>query len=150
MSSKSVLVGIGGLIALLAVVAIVLAVQPAETFDPSTPEGAAQQYYQAVLAGDNERALSSMTEVLRDACDERISFYDRGADARIVVTKSSVENDSAILDVTIEIFYGDGPFGGGSYDQDERIVLERADGRWLIAEPAWPMDDFRCAPVGDP
>ncbi|MEE8457497.1 MAG: hypothetical protein V3S28_05565 [Acidimicrobiia bacterium] len=143
-TSNSVLVVIGVVVAVLVVVAVVLAVQPPKTFDTDTPEGAVQRYYEAVLDGDDDLASTYMTEDLNESCGREFRYFDKGEDARIVIVASRIEDDRAELDVTIEVSYGDGPFGGGSYDQDETVRLERHGDRWLISEPTWPMDRYGC------
>jgi hypothetical protein len=143
-TSNSVLVVIGVVVAVLVVVAVVLAIQPPKTFDADTPEGAAQRYYEAVLDGDDDLASTYMTEDLNESCGREFRYLDKGEDARIVIVASEIEDDRAELDVTIEVSYGEGPFGGGSYDQDETLRLERHGDLWLIMEPTWPMDRFGC------
>lgn len=142
--SRTVLLVVGSLVGLLVAVAVVLALQPPPVFDASTPEGAAQGYYQALLDGDEELAATYMTEELQQACDGGFWYYDRRKDARIVIVRSVVDGDSAELDVRIEIAYGGGPFGGGSYDQEESVELERHGDRWLISQATWPMDRYAC------
>ena len=61
-----------------------------------------------------------------------------------MIVRSVVDGDSAELDVRIEIAYGGGPFGGGSYDQEESVELERHGDRWLISQATWPMDRYAC------
>lgn len=146
-TSSIALAVIGGIVALLVVVAVILAIQPPATFDPDTPEGAAQGYYEAVLDGENELAFTYLTEELRDDCDDEFWWHNESEDARIVITRSEIEGDRAELDVTIEVSYGDGPFGGGSYSQDETVKLELHGDRWLISAPTWPMDRYGCGLV---
>lgn len=143
-TSNSVLIAIGVFVAILVVVAVVLAVQPTRTFDADTPEGAAQGYYEAMLDGDEELASTYMTEELKDSCEGRFRYVDEGEDARIVITGTEIRDDRAQLDVMIEVSYGDGPFDGGSYDQDEKVMLELHGDRWLISDPTWPMDRYGC------
>lgn len=142
--SRTVLLVVGSLVGLLVVVAIVLALQPPPVFDPSTPEGAAQGYYQALLDGDEDLARTFMTEDLQKACDRSFTFYNKEDDTRVVITRTEIDGDRAELDIGIEIAYGGGPFGGGSYDQDETVELELHGDRWLISEPTWPMDRYAC------
>lgn len=143
-TSNSVLVAIGVLVAVLVVVAVALALQPPKTFDADTPEGAAQRYYEAVLDGDDDLASTYMTEDLMDSCGREFRYFDKGEDARIVIVGSKIEDDRAELDVAIEVSYGEGPFGGGSYDRDETVRLVRHGDRWLIDEETWPMDRYGC------
>ncbi len=143
-TSNSVLLAIGAFVAILVAVAVVLAIQPPKTFDADTPEGAAQRYYKAALDGEDDLAFTYMTEDLKESCGGELRYFDKGEDARIVIVSSTIEGDRAKLEVTIEVSYGDGPFGGGSYDRDETLRLERQNDRWLITEPTWPMDRYGC------
>lgn len=42
--SRTILIGIGAAVVVLVAIAVVLAIQPPELYDPATPEGAAQGY----------------------------------------------------------------------------------------------------------
>jgi hypothetical protein len=146
-TSNSVLLAIGVFVAILVAAAVVLAIQPPATLDADTPEGAAQRYYKAVLDGDDDLAFTYMTDDLKDSCGQELQYFDKGEDARIVIVASTIEDEQAELEVTIEVTYGDGPFGRDSYDRDETMRLERHGDRWLITEPTWPMDRYGCAEV---
>lgn len=143
-TSNSVLMIIGAFVALLLVVAVVLAIQPPKTFDPLTPEGTVQGYYEAVLDEDYELAFTFLTEEARDSCELDFWYLRRDEDVRIVIVGSEIADERAELDVTIEVFYGEGPFNGGSYSEDETVRLELRGDLWLISEPTWPMDRFAC------
>lgn len=148
--SRKILIAIGVAIGVLFVVATIIAVQPPTTFDPATPEGTTQGYFQAIDDGDQDRALSYMTEDLQKRCprdDLRYRFRDVG-DGRIgvVILSTTVDGDMAEVEVSVTEFYGGGPFNGGSYQHDETLVMERIGGRWLIVELPWPL--FMCAPEG--
>lgn len=142
--SSSILTAIGLLVAVLVVVAVVLALRPTEVFDPTTPEGTAQGYYEAVIDGDENLAFSYTTEELREACGGTFGFYEEGEDARIVITDSDTRGDTTRLDVVIEVQYGENPFSAGSYKRDETITMERRGDRWLISKPTWPMYQYQC------
>lgn len=145
--SNAVLMAIGVIVALLVVVAVVFALQPPTQFDPNTPEGTAQGYFQALNDGDTELAETFMTEELRTQCASEWWYFDIDASNRVVITHSQIDGNKARIDVNIESSYGDGPFGGGSYDQDETLTMERYGEIWLISEPAWPMDRYACGEV---
>ena len=145
--SNTILAAIGTVVGVLVIVGVILALQPPPKFDPGTPEAAAQGYYEAVLDDDDELAASYMTDELKRDCNGEFWYRDTSSGARIVITRSEVDGERAELDVTIETSYGEGPFGGGSYDQDETVVLELRGDRWLISEPTWPMDEYRCRRV---
>lgn len=147
-SSRSVLGSFGAVIAILIVVAVVVALQPPPTFDPGTPEATAQGYFNAVNEADRKLAETYMTADLVDRCDEHYWYYEEERNSRVVITDSKIDGDTAKLDVTITVSYGEGPFGGGGYDEDETVVMERVGDVWLISEPAWPMDRWACGERG--
>lgn len=142
-----VLASISVVVVLLLVVAVVFALQPPTQFDPNTPEGTAQGYFQALNDGDTDLAETFMTEELRKACASEWWYFDTDATNRVVITHTQIDGDTAEIDVNIESSYGDGPFNGGSYDQDETLTMERHGENWLISEPAWPMDRYACEKV---
>jgi hypothetical protein len=143
-TSNTVLVAIGVAVALLVVVAVAFALQPPKQFDPNTPEGTAQGYFQAINDGDLDLAQTFMTAELRAACDGEWWFYERGPASRVVITDTSIEADTARVKVDITVSYGEGPFDGGSYDEDETLTMERKRDFWLISKPTWPMDPYAC------
>jgi len=147
-TSNRVLAALGAVVAVLVVVGVVFAMQPPPQFDPGSPEATAQGFYEAALDDDEELAATYLTDELNLACDGDLWFRSSRTDARVVMTRSEVEDGRARLDVAIDISAGDGPFGGGySYRRDETIVLEIRDGVWLISEPTWPMESFTCGEI---
>ncbi len=143
--SSVILLIIGSLIAVLVVLAVVMALRPPTTFDPGTPHATVQGFYQAVDDDDEDLAKTYLTDELRDACEDRWWwFYDSDESLRVVITDDQIEGDTARLDVSITVSYGNGPFDGGSYDEEDTAVLERHDDVWLISEAVWPMDRYAC------
>ena len=147
-TSNTVLVVIGVVIALLVVVAVVFALQPPTQFDPATPEGTAQGYFAAINESDEDLAQTFMTDELREACDAEWWYHERGAASRVVITNTEIDGDTARVKVNISVSYGDGPFDGGSYDEDETLTMEHKGEFWLISKPAWPMDPYACGERG--
>jgi hypothetical protein len=142
MTSRAALVAIGVVIALLVVVAVVFAIVPPPQFDPDTPEGTIQGYFQAVNDGDLSRATTYLTDELAATCDFDRWLPETGS---VVIMDVSIDGDEAVVDVRISVSYGEGPFNGGSYDENERVVMERIGDRWLISKPLWPMDIYACS-----
>ena len=141
MTSRKALVAIGIVLVLLVVVAVVFAITPPPQFDSDTPEGTAQGYFQAIDDDDTDLAASYLSESIGANCE-----FDpwRPETSRVVITDVSVDGSRAVVDVRIEVSYSDSPFDGGSYDFDERVVMERTADHWLIVEPLWPMDIYAC------
>jgi hypothetical protein len=147
-ASNLILITIGVFVTLLVAGSVFLALQPPTEFDPNTPQGTAQGYFQAVDDGDDDRAESFMTDDLRRACDGRWWYEDMESANRVVVTDTRIDGDTASVDVDITISYGEEPFGGGTYDHDEAITMERFGDVWLISKPIWPMDRYACGEEG--
>ncbi len=146
--SNVILITIGISVGLLIIVSIFFAVQPPTEFDSNTPEGTAQGYFRAINDRDEELAESFMTDDLRTSCDGRWWYEDTGSTSRVVITNTSIDGKTARVEVDITVSYGDEPFGGGSYDQDETITMERVGDVWLISRPIWPMDRYACGETG--
>ena len=134
---------IGVLAGVLVAVAVALALRTPPHFDPATPEGTAQGYFQAVLAGDEKLAFSYLIEALgRCGADEM--RHGAHAAARVVITRTEVDGADAELGVEITESHGEGPFDAGSSTFEETLVMERHGDVWLIAESPWPIHD--CLP----
>ena len=143
-TSNWILITIGVVVTLLVVVAVVFALQPPTEFDPNTPQGTAQGYFQAINDGDEELAETFMTNHLRTSCNGHWWYEEIGSDIRVVIVSTEIDGDSAKVAVDITVSYGDGPFGGGSYDQEETITMVRSGEVWLVSRPVWPMDRYAC------
>ena len=151
--SRLVLIAIGVLVAVLVGVAIIIAVRPPVVLDPATPEGTAQGYFQALHDGDDTRLTSYLTDDLEDRCDALAYLgdfgrYEQRETTGVSITSTEIEGDTARVELTITVTYGEGPFAAGSDTFDETLVMEHQGDRWLIAEPAWPWDGHSCAREG--
>ena len=140
--SRRILVVIGTLVAVLIGVAVMLALRPPPEFNPATPEGTAQGYFQAVLDGNEGLAFDYLTETFGDRCDTSEMRHATPDDARVVITRTQIDGAHAEVEVEITETYGEGPFGGGSYTFDETLFMDRHGDGWLIAEIPWPIHDY--------
>ena len=138
--SSIVLMVIGGVALVLIAVAIVIAVQPPQEFDRGTPEGTAQAYFQAILDGDDDLALSYIDEELLTGCSRFELGYVTPDSARVVIANTEIDGDEARVDVVITETWGEGPFDGGSNTFDETLVMTRSGDGWLISRVPWPVD----------
>lgn len=143
-TSNVVLTVIGILVAILVVLAVFFAIQPPTEFDSGTPEGTAQGYFRAVNDGDQDLAETFMTDELSSECEWEWWFDDGDESARVVITDTTIDGDSAEVRVTISVAYGDDPFGGGSYDDKQTMEMVRSGDLWLISEPVWPLERYSC------
>ena len=151
--SRVVLIAIGVVVAVLVGVAVVIAIQPPTELDPTTPEGTAQGYFQALHDGDDTLLTSYLTDDLTDRCDaltrlEDFGRYEQRETTGVSITSTEIERDTAHVELTITVTYGEEPFAVGSDTFDETLVMEHQGDRWLIAEPAWPWDRYSCEREG--
>lgn len=126
-----------GLIVVVAALVALTRSEPA-TLDPSTPEGTAQRYVQAILDGDNATAHSLLSE---EDCEIGPRFFgDQTVRARLV--DSTVSGETATVEVELVFSGGDPLFGGYGYEERAWINLEQVDGTWLVDPDSWPY--FPC------
>lgn len=140
--SRIALSVIGAVAVVLIAVAIVIAVQPSETLDLGTPEGTAQAYFQAILDGDEDLALSYVDEDLVAGCSTHELSYFTPDGGRVVIEQTEIDGGEARVDVVIAETWGEGPFGGGSNTFDETLVMTRSGETWVISRMPWPIDMF--------
>ncbi len=129
---------IAAVIAALVVVALIVVFTRGApvTRDASTPEGVVQRYAAAVIAGDEDEAL---TYLVPEAADCRP--YDPGIVGQMRVTLSSTveRENSADVGVLITQSYENGPFGGSGFEESGTFELERTPDGWRIENAPWPL-----------
>ena len=140
--SRIVLMVIGAIAVVLVAVAIIVAVQPPEAFDPDTPEGTAQGYFQAILDEDEDLALSYLSDDAVAGCSTHELSYFTPDSARVVIAQTDIDGDVARVDVVITETWGEGPFGGGSNTFEETLEMTRSGGVWVISRAPWPITMF--------
>ena len=131
--SRIVLIIVGVVTIALVAVAVVVAIQPPEQYDPTTPEGAVQGFYQAVLDGDRELATSYLAlDLITDCRKPRTELY--GPERfRVVIVDTETAGDNAKADVTITETWNEGPFSD-SHTFNETLHLTRGgDVRLILA-----------------
>jgi len=137
--SRIVLMVIGAITVALIAVAIVVAVQSPKEFDPGTPEGIAQAYYQAILDEDADLALSYIDQDLVAECSIHEFRYVTPDSARVVIEQTEIDGTDAMVDVVITETWGQGPFGGGSNTFEETLSMTRSGETWMITRVPWPV-----------
>lgn len=115
---------------------VIVALLRGETsFDPTSPEGAVQEYLQALADGRWDDAL--------DVLDPQIFETCRGSHiADYVWSSFSASHESTVhgprdvyVNVTLE--FGDGGVWGGWRDTTQ-FTLTEIDGLWYITDDPWP------------
>lgn len=132
---------IGGILALLLVVATVLALigEPA-AFEAGTPEAVVQEFVVAILDDDDATALTLLSPDLQNRCEDQFfdSGYRRTGSGSIVLVDSDVTGDRAAITLEFDAATRD-PFDTYVYTYTERFDLIRADGEWRIDRVPWPF-----------
>lgn len=135
--------GIVVLVVVAVIAVVVLGSREAPSFSADTPEGVVQRYLAAVENEDHETAWAyfsadvqadrSLEEYRRTARD--YAYYGEQS-RRVLFDRSEVNGNRARVWLTVEEYYGGGPFGGGeTYRSDRQISLVREDGTWRIDDP---------------
>lgn len=128
----------GGVVALIVASAVVIALRPAPTFDPATPEGTVQAYLQAVFAGDEAEAAGYIDP--QSGCEEADILRSRvGDSARVVLVETETSDETARVEVEVVISAGQGAFDAYEYSQDRTFDLVAAGDRWLLTGEPWPV-----------
>lgn len=129
-------------VAAIAGAAVLSALRPAEDLDPSTPEGVAQAYYQAIFDGEEADALALMTPELQERCRDRDLRRFFVADSnRVLLTSTKVSDARAVVEVEIDKGSESSPFDLEGYTIYEILVMTETDTSWAISEVPWP---FHC------
>lgn len=143
---RSLLLIGGGIVALVAIAAAaVLLIGGREPTDlpADSPEGVVQRYLAAFDQGDFEAAHTFFSSEVRSeiALDEyeRVTrdygaFPPQGS-RRVLFDRTDADGDRSRVQLTVEEYYGGGPFGGGeTYRSPREIRMVREDGSWRIDE----------------
>jgi hypothetical protein len=130
---------IGGiLVVVVAVAALFVAMRPPTQFDPDTPEGTVQSYLQAVEAEDWDKAHGLLSASLQKKCKvEDMRAVDESVSRAVIENVTEVGTVTRV-EVRITHVYLNDPLSPSSYDSVESYDLEQEEGRWVIAEFAWP------------
>lgn len=138
---------LAGLVAAVVILAVVVAVlnetRSPMTVEPGSPEATVQEYVEAVLDRDHDRAAAYLDP--GGACDiedlDNQNYVDR--DARVELVDSIVRSGAARVIVRITT-----PSGGpvpNFLDEEVTFRLSQDDGSWVLTGSPWPM--FDCAGV---
>ena len=141
-------VGLGVLVAVAIVMAVVTGARRTTTYQESTPEGVVQRYIQAIIDEDRDKAYSYLAAELQKKCaisDWRDqSRYGYKLDESQVTLKKtrSLADDKAAVTTSITRVEAPNPFNlqprEPSFDQEFRLQKE-ADGTWRFYETPWPV-----------
>lgn len=131
-----------GLIGILAIVAIFTANDSTPQIDRSTPEGAVQEYLNAVVAGDFESAAARLDPAGTCKVTDLDKAYFNN-DVRVSLLNSSETSTGATVRVQVEVPNG-APLAG-YYGEEHNFRLVKTENGWMIAGIPWPM--YECGGV---
>jgi hypothetical protein len=131
------------LIAVLSIIAAIVVIALVVVFtrggavevDPATPEGVVQSYSQAMVESDYSTARDFLPAELRENCDKSDPRTIQGL--RMTVISSTVNDDTAVVRVSLE--RGSGDFGGSGYVSEEVFSLVLEDRLWKIESAPWDL-----------
>jgi hypothetical protein len=151
-------VGLGIVVLVLAAAAAVLLLgsRSATTFAADTPEGVVQRHLAAYEDDDYDAAWAAFSSEVQDlmpldeyrrAARDFGSYADTGS-RRILFDDVETEGDRARVRLTVEEFYGGGPFGGGdTFRSSREIALVREAGEWRIDDALIGLEPGPFEPV---
>lgn len=131
-------------VVIVALVAIALLREPIQ-LDPTTPEGAVQEYLQAISDKDYEAAFELLHPESFEGCNPADIVrpgFDETFTASIPESEDPPASGRAFVDVTMR--FGDGGPFGGSWESNEVFVLISEDGSWWITGDPWPYFVWSC------
>jgi hypothetical protein len=148
-SSSKWLVGFGGAIGALVVLAVVLVLTmpgDAELLPENTPEGVVQRYFRAIEDNDYDKAYSYMAESTTNTTDNTIlkwstMYQYRGQSNawKVIMGETELHGNTATIPVTVEVFNPGSPFDNPSYTQHFIFTLESENDTWKIVSPDYPL-----------
>ena len=138
-----VLIGVAilALVGIAAVAVVLAGGREAESFPADTPEGVLQRHLAAFEEGDLETAHGYFSSEVRgqmdlDAYEQMTRDYGMlppDGSRRVLFERTEIDGDRARVHLTVEEYFGGGPFGGGdTYRSPREIRLVREDGSWRI------------------
>jgi hypothetical protein len=131
-----------GLVVLVVALVAVALYRGPTTFDPTTPEGAVQEYLQAVADGRWEDAFAVLDPEAFADCEP--------SDMMIGVTEpftATHEGTTYVGDragVEVKLRFGDPGGIGSGWETWERFELIESDGFWYITGDPWPYFRWSC------
>lgn len=120
--------------------------------DLSDPEGVVRAYVLALDEGRPERAWDLLTTgaragITRDEFIRRASAEGRPRDARVAIERTTVEGETARVELSRTYEVSGGLFGSSPYTSTSTVRLEREGGAWRISLPPDPYLLDRPFPV---
>jgi hypothetical protein len=149
-SSSRLLIGFAGGIAVLGLITLVLVFTLGQGKSPAVPEnppqGTVQRYLQAVQDKDYATAYNYLTPPLSTpdiskGPPQTFDFYVSSAQGsannawKASLGKVSETGNDASVEVNIEVFTPNGPFGNAIHNNVITFFLKKTGAKWLITAP---------------
>jgi hypothetical protein len=149
-SSNRMLIGFAGGIIVLVIITIVLVFTLGQVKSPilpeNTPQGVVQRYLQAVQNKDFAAAYSYLTPPsgtpdITKGPPQTFDFYVSSAQGAVrnawkaSLGKVSETGDTASVEVDIEVFTSEGPFGNAIHTNNITFFMKKSGPNWLITAP---------------
>ena len=145
-TSSRFLLGFGIMIVVVVAVAVALALiggnQPVKMLAEDSAEGAVQRFLMAINEKDYVKAytfLSPQSEYLKtspyDDWMRSIQSMSGNSTWKAGIVKSTVRENDATVEVSVEVFRADGPLANPVNTNRVTFLLQKENGKWLINSP---------------
>jgi hypothetical protein len=151
-TSSRLLIGFGAAIAVLVIVAVVLVLTLGQASSPAlpgnTPQGTVQRYLQAVQNKDYTTAYNMLDPAATtnpkfpDGPQQTFDDYVMSAQGasnntwKATLGTLSDNGTNASVEIEIEVFSPQGPFGNSTYSHNITFVLKKSGDKWIITAPS--------------
>jgi hypothetical protein len=113
------------------------------TFDPTTPEGAVQEYLLAISQSRWDDAYAILDPEAFSDCDpDDIAANGAPQDFSAVHEGTETAGENTLVRVTLR--FGDQDPINPGWEQPEQFVLVDRDGSWYITQDPWPYFRWAC------
>ena len=134
-SGRSLGLVVGVVLALaVAVAAIVTSMRPSPQFDPNTPEGTVQAFFEAIEADDWEGMRSLLSSSQQADCEASELARFRDDVDRAVIARVDSAGAETIVEVRVSRVVVDDPLNPYTYDDTFHFVLTQEDGRFVVSQ----------------
>ena len=128
--------------AIIGLVAIALTRGPT-SFDPTTPEGAVQDYLLAVSQSRWDDAFAVLDPDSFENCEPG-DIANSGQQGEFIASHDSTETAGANTLVNVRLRFGDSGMFGSGWESYEQFTLVEQDGFWYITQDPWPYFRWSC------
>lgn len=142
--STRLLFAVAGLVASIALAALVVGGSDRAELDEDAPAGVVSDFLEALDARDGPGLRRTLAPDLREDCsseDVRRGTRDRHHTAgRVRLVGTEEFGGTVEVEVRESGYGGEPPFGDPGYETTEVFALRRHEGRWVITDVPWPYD----------